>query len=357
MTEPRDAPAGSAGAAPHTLAWIDAARIVAVLAVISIHVVSRLVTNRGLPESWWFANVVDSASRWSVPMFVMISGALLLHSDLADEPARFYRRRFSRILLPLIAWTAIYLLYGHFARNNPETWRAALSAVVAGLPWYHLYFLYLIAGLYLAAPFLRPLVATSSRRVLGLAAVVFMTLGVVDSLAVKWLGLGGVNAATRFVPYIGYFLAGAWLVGLAPNRSRIVTAVLVVAIGIAATAVGTDLLIDRFGLGKGRYLYEYLSVTTVPVSLAVFALFRWSAPAMERVAAWLPGRALATVAAATLGIYVIHPLVMVGLAMVGLRARAFFVPLAAPATVLAAFAVSLVIVLVLQRLPLIRRIV
>jgi surface polysaccharide O-acyltransferase-like enzyme len=343
---------------PRSLAWIDAARVTAIVAVIAIHVASPLVTSRADPPSWWFGNAVDSAARWSVPLFVMISGALLLRSDLADEPVRFYRRRLARILPPLVAWTVIYLIYGYLSADNPQTLREAIAYVAAGRPYFHLYFLYLIGGLYLVTPFLRPLVARSSSRVLGIAVLVFLALGIADSLALRWFGTGGANAATRFVPYIGYFLAGAWLVGQAPTRGRIAASLVTVALGIGLTVVGTSLLIDRFGFGRGLYLYEYLSLTTVPVSLAVFTLFVWSAPTFDRMAARMPGRWLSIVAATTLGIYVIHPLVLTALGNVlGLRARAFFYPVAVPATVLAAFAVSLLIVLILRRVPFVRRIV
>ena len=134
-------------------------------------------------------------------------------------------------------------------------------------------------------------------------------------------------------------------------------AAVVAVVGIVATAVGTHVLLSNVGFGKGFYFYEYLSVTTVPVTLAVFALFLWSAPQMERLAARLPGRALSIVAAATLGIYVIHPLVMQGLGALGLGVRSFFVPLAAVTSVLATFAVSLAIVLLLRQVPGVRRLV
>lgn len=337
--------------APQSIAWIDAARIAAILAVISIHVVSPLVTNRSLPESWWFGNVVDSVARWSVPVFVMLSGALLLHSSLADDPLAFYRRRLSRILPPLIAWTVIYLVRGSVTLDQ------AVSYVLAGRPSFHLYFLYLLVGLYLVAPFLRPLVARTDRRVLGIGIVVFLALGMSDDLIVVWRHLGGVNAATRFVPYIGYFLAGAWLIGLRPTRARVITAATVAVVAILGTAIGTKVLVHFFGLGQGRYLYEYLSVTTVPASLAVFALFLWSAPWADRLATRLPRGWLSVVAGSTLGIYVIHPLFLSWLGDFGLGPRTFFVPLAVAATVLATFALSLATILILRKVPGIRRLV
>jgi surface polysaccharide O-acyltransferase-like enzyme len=343
--------------AQRSLAWIDAARVAAILAVITIHVTSALELNRALPFSWWYGNVLDSASRWSVPLFVMISGALLLHSDVADDPPAFYRRRLSRILPPLIAWSAIYLLYGHAVANTPKTLGDAVSLVIQGRPYFHLYFLYLITGLYLVAPFLRPVVRLPDQRVLGMAVLFFLVLGMVDDTIIIWGRSGGANAATRFLPYIGYFLAGAWLTRLSQTKGRMVAAGSVAILGILATAVGTDLLVEHLGFGQGLYLYEYLSVTTVPTTLAIFALFLWSAPLMDRIAARVPRGWLSVVAGSTLGIYVIHPLVMQGLGKLGLGARAFFVPLAVPAFVVATFVASLVIVLALRRVPVVRRLV
>jgi surface polysaccharide O-acyltransferase-like enzyme len=340
-----------------SLAWIDAARVTAILAVIAIHTVASLVSNRSLPESWWFGNIVDSASRWSVPLFVMLSGALLLGGKAADDPISFYRRRLSRILPPLIAWSAIYLVYGHFNADNPKTLGDAVAYVLAGRPYFHLYFLYLIAGLYAVAPLLRPLVALPGSRVLAISVVVLFALEIADDFIVVSGHGGGTNAVTRFVPYVGYFVAGPLMTRISPSRGRMIGAAVVAVVGIVATAVGTHVLLSNVGFGKGFYFYEYLSVTTVPVTLAVFALFLWSAPQMERLAARLPGRALSIVAAATLGIYVIHPLVMQGLGALGLGVRSFFVPLAAVTSVLATFAVSLAIVLLLRQVPGVRRLV
>lgn len=348
---------GGAQAGQPSLAWVDAARVTAVLAVIAIHTVSSLVANRSLPESWWFGNFVDSASRWSVPLFVMLSGALLLTGPAADDPISFFRRRLSRILPPLIVWSAIYLVYGHFNADNPRTVDDAVAYVLAGRPYFHLYFLYLIAGLYAVAPILRPLVALPGRRILTIAVVVLFALEIADDLIVVSGHGGGANAVTRFVPYVGYFLAGPLLTRISPSRGRVITAAIVATLGGAATAVGTDFLLANVGFGKGFYFYEYLSVTTVPVTLAMFALFMWSAPQLKRLAARLPASAISRIAAATLGIYVIHPLVMQGLGVLGLGVRSFFVPLAVFASVLATFAVSLVIVLLLRQVPGIRRVV
>ena len=300
---------------------------------------------------------MDSAARWSVPVFVMISGALVLHSSSADDPLLFYRRRLSRVLPPLVAWSAIYLVYGHLATNNPKSLDDAVAYILAGRPYFHLYFLYLITGLYLIAPFLRPMVALPDKRVLGIAVLVLLTMEMADNMILISGHGGGANAVTRFVPYLGYFLAGAWLRELEPTRRRIVGAASIVVLGIGATAVGTDLLLANIGFGKGFYLYEYLSITTVPTSLAIFVLFAWSGAFLDRTTNHNFRRLLSVLASSTLGIYVVHPLVIQAFGTLGFGVRSFFVPLAALVSVLTVFLVSLVIVLVVRQMPGLRRLV
>jgi len=55
------------------IGWIEIGRVAAILAVIAIHVASPLVIRPSHPESWWFGNLVESGSRWCVPVFVMVS--------------------------------------------------------------------------------------------------------------------------------------------------------------------------------------------------------------------------------------------------------------------------------------------
>ncbi|MFZ4557738.1 MAG: acyltransferase family protein, partial [Pseudanabaena sp.] len=66
--------------------WVDKARIFAVIAVIVLHVSAIVVV--GIKDfndpQWWFGNIYDSMVRWCVPVFVMISGALLL-SETKNE--------------------------------------------------------------------------------------------------------------------------------------------------------------------------------------------------------------------------------------------------------------------------------
>ena len=98
-------------------------------------------------------------------------------------------------------------------------------------------------------------------------------------------------------------------------------------------------------------------MTTVPVSLAVFALLVWLAPpVMGRLSA--PARRLvASAAAASFGIYLVHPMILEGLSRLGVSALATFAPVAVAATIAFAFLISWAIVATLERIPGLRTIV
>ena len=80
--------------------WLDSLRAIAILAVIVIHVSSPVV-NRAYGSNmtyWWIGHVFDSAVRFAVPLFLMISGAMLLTKEY--NLREFYKKRVVRVLLP-----------------------------------------------------------------------------------------------------------------------------------------------------------------------------------------------------------------------------------------------------------------
>jgi surface polysaccharide O-acyltransferase-like enzyme len=326
--------------------------------VLAIHVAAPLVALPFHPSSWWFGNVVESSARWCVPVFVMISGALLLSSARTVDATAFYRRRFARLGPAMLVWIPAYLAFGYLVNDVPSDLNEAVRSVLAGRPYYHLYFLFVIAGLYLVAPWLEPLAARAGSRQLTTAVVVATAIAIADGVILQ-LGIGGPNAVTRWVPFVGYFLAGVLIASVPGTPGRIRTAALVAVVGIAATAIGTAAMVGPLGLGlaHGRYLYEYPSVTTVPVSLAVFALLVWLGPGVMARLSPTSRRVIASVAAASFGIYLVHPMILEGLSRAGLNALSTVAPIALIVTITVTFLISWAIVIAISRIPGLRSIV
>ncbi|MEP6696474.1 MAG: acyltransferase family protein [Pseudonocardiales bacterium] len=337
------------GAPPARELWPDSARIAAICMVVVIHSVAGTV-QRTAPGSrmWWGAVLLDAAASWAVPVFAMLSGALLLGADRLRGTAAFYRRRFTRVGIPAVVWIAIYFAWSTWHLHHPFQLAAAAKATLGGSPYFHLYFLFVILGLYAITPFLRVVVGG-----IGRAELIGLTAG---CLAVTWLngyvGFYGIanqtNALTFFLPYVGYFLAGyalrdlvfrGWVFGL-------------LCLGVVATIVGEA--VEVYALGTFSPLYKY-SALTIVMSLLVFVVLaqlgRFGA------ARGLSGRIARPLAEASFGVYLLHPIVMaLFLERTGIDVFPATVT-ELPATVAFTIVATWIVILVVRQVPVLRRIV
>jgi len=66
-------------------------RILGAVAVVAVHVASFgvLLFGKVKPLDWWGCNLVDSFSRWTVPAFIMLSGAFLLDTGRKEDEKTF----------------------------------------------------------------------------------------------------------------------------------------------------------------------------------------------------------------------------------------------------------------------------
>lgn len=84
------------------ISWIDNLRGIACLMVVMIHTTTWYVTNAHSisPVNWDVANILNSASRVSVPLFFMISGFLFLASVAHNRDILFVSPRVSAFIAP-----------------------------------------------------------------------------------------------------------------------------------------------------------------------------------------------------------------------------------------------------------------
>jgi len=322
---------------------LDAARWLAALAVVLLHCAAVPVSDAGGYGSpaWVAANFYDSAVRWCVPVFVMISGALLLAPDKAEPLRRYYGRRAARICLPLLFWTAFYLawsaLLAHLDHGSlaPRQW---LGKLAEGKPYYHLWYLYMIVGLYLFAPFVRDVyLRASPRRRLACVAGIF-GVATLDTLYRQATGAGHGFFLTWFLPYLGYFVAGRMIF---EGRLRVPRPRTMLAGSVLATALGVHILSTADALNL--YFYEYFSLTVPFMSLAVFQIVLDSR---------LPR--LTLLAPLTFGVYLIHPVFLDIAQRTGLYTGAGPDGWAAPLAAAAVFLLSVASTWLMRRAPLMR---
>lgn len=334
--------------------WLDNARITAILAVVVLHAAVSAVVDTPLGSPyWWAGNLIDAFSRWCVPVFVMISGALLL-APARPEPAKlFYRKRAARILAPLLFWSAFYLGWIYLKgvlKGSPPTPNDLLQRLAAGEPYYHLWFLFMLVPLYLVTPLLRQLVARTSHATLLALTIAGFALVVTRVIYTHLIGRGPGPFPLWFLNYLPYFLLGHLIVSSPWQPAPIVARTVILVTG-ALTAVGCNELALQRGLASGLYFYDYLSVTVIPMSISVFYLMRyWRNPLLGPI---LTPR----VATLTMGVYLIHPLFIEILQRAGLGPIDFHPTLAIPLVALVAACSALAVARVLNRRAYLRRLI
>lgn len=278
-------------------------RVTAAFGVAALHVISLWLrdTDPGT-ASWWIADFYDAATRWCVPVFIMISGALLLKPHRLQPLNVFYRRRMGRILAPLLFWTVFYL--GLRVCFEGATWPVVVRDLVRGQPYGHLWYLYVIVGLYWITPLLQPFVGRASRRELAWAVVPLLAAVSAHSLISTFTaGQGKPTVFSLFVGYIPYYLCG-YLLSLVVVPPRwikcLAAAVMAVWIGIA---LGTGLLFHRIEF----YLSSHHSMLIMLLSVGVF-LLAGGLFGQQRAGGAHSWRILRYLDGLSFGIYLVHPL-------------------------------------------------
>lgn len=135
--------------------YLDYLRVLASIAVISIHVSATnwyATDIHGL--DWQMFNMYDAVSRWGVPAFVLISGALFLGRK--TEISTIYKKYVLRLVTAFVFWgLAYYLFNGDNILDRLSSFFKpgkiyAVTSVITN--HYHLWFVPMIAGIYVMIP-------------------------------------------------------------------------------------------------------------------------------------------------------------------------------------------------------------
>jgi surface polysaccharide O-acyltransferase-like enzyme len=262
----------------HNLAFASYLRVAAMSAVVLIHSCSAIVGNTAIRFSgtWWAGTALDLGSSWAVPVFIMVSGALLLEERPGEGARAFYGRRLQRIAIPLVVAHVGYIAVRWFLLSEPLTVAGLVRDLLQGTIYVQLYFFWIILGLYLITPLLRPALAGRTRGELfaiGAACVGWMwavragaqVLAVVHARTEIWQPA----ALTLFIPYIGYFVMGYALRDTILHGKALLTAA---GLFLAADA----LVIWYFGVGSHNAVVAVLAgggYQGLPVAVSAITLF------------------------------------------------------------------------------------
>lgn len=338
------------------LPYIDLLRGFACLCVVMVHVSGRFV--RGGVD-FWVGNVCDGLSRVGVPIFVMLSGALLLDENRECSWNKT-KRRIGRLVSFFIFWSLVYCIISLAAdlyRDRPIYMESVLLKVVNGN--YHLWFIPMMCGLCLISPLLRLWVNSDNRKYvcyfLGLAFVFTFALPQLNGIlcsafpAMRDLTLVKDINMHYTLGYSSYFVLGWYMntFNLKRYHKRICR---VGILGLIVTVFCTYLSLEYLD-STNLFFYDYFSVNVLMTSASLFCIIKHS-KSLQTKNKFLHN-VLFHVSRNSLGIYAVHLIVIDRLEFLyGMPAI-----VSIPAVFTLCIAISLLIVYVLKRIPIIRQFV
>ena len=179
----------------------DILRVISMIMVIIVHVSNVYSRSFGFisNSSFIFSLIFNTISRISVPIFLMISGALLLDRKFDFKK---YKKRIIKFLILIIVWDIIYLVWEYYYLHisYDKLYNLLFNPYRA-----HLWFLYTILLLYLIQPVLRKILIKSNIQV----KVLLLTLWILfstGSMIFKPLA-----QYFTFFSYMGFFIIGKYL--------------------------------------------------------------------------------------------------------------------------------------------------
>lgn len=275
---------------------IDTLRTLAASLVIILHVTAAAV-NKGMEShtydtAFWIANIFNSFSRICVPLFVLISGRFLLGKP--ETFKEFYQKRSTRILWPLVTWSVVYVLYlivGNYVLNGTVEIGSILWDTITGRPFYHLWYLFMLTGLYFITPVINYCLPHVSKKNLWFVALGFIILSILLYSYDKITG-NKQFFMIWFIQYLGYFLMGFLMKEKLNISSLLLLGIYIVS--SVSIAILTYFTAKNF---NSLYFYAYPTPFVILGSISIYLLFSQLS---------LSQNVLSKIAPLTLGIYVIH---------------------------------------------------
>ena len=348
------------------VSYFDFLRVLAAIAVILIHVSCKgWVKDQIGSLGWWGATFWDGASRWAVPIFVMISGALMLNPEKKFSIKKLYSKNILRMAIIFAVWSILYILFNNFVlKNDFIGFVDVIKSFFRG--YYHMWFIYMLIGLYIITPVLR--VITRKQVVMEYFLIVGILLSIIlpgiKSLCDGYLlveenrivglvssAIGSIIGSLEFkfaAGYVLYYVLGYLLSKIEISKTIRCICYVFGICGLILTVIYT---------GRVSILSQQLSgifESSTPWVLAqAVALFIFARYHCERIGR---NRIIKTISFLSLGIYLIHAGVIEYLLVYVCQNIKFnFVSIAIMSGIV--LVISAILTWIIKKIPLIKNIV
>lgn len=338
--------------------YLDYLRVFATLAVIILHVAAQHWSVVDVASLDWQAfNFYDSIVRWTVPVFVMISGSLFIENK-KHTIKRLYSKTILRIVTAFIFWSACYTVVESI--NYEMNFESAIACFLTG--HYHMWFLFMIVGLYIITPFLHKLVEnpTLVKYFLWISLIFAFIFPLINDLAYRFsTPIGNSikamldNTSAQFVlGYTFYYVLGLYLskTELSKRTRTIIYVIGLTGFLITIFASAHDSLLMQAANGKW---YGNFNINVLFESVAVFVFFKYCKALQSSTD--ILYKLVSKLSKYSFGVYLIHAMVLEGLySLFNLHTLSFNAFLSVPVVTVLVFIISVIISGIINHIPILK---
>ena len=363
------------------IVYLDMVRIIACILVVLVHVSAQWMERMAVPaetSAQWIGrpevtgvdfavtNAFHILAFSGVSLFVMISGALALNPNREEDLKTLLVKRTLHFFVLYYIWKFFFQIVTMLEKGiafTPDTIKEELIlALVKQRGYYHLWYLPMIAILYMAVPFVKKGFADKKicryfLAVFFITALLFPTLFLYEfKFKYLFVSFFEANDFSLFGGYLGYFVLGHylhnWRGDITVRKRRIIGVVGLVSF-VLACVLGT-----AASRQAGEPVYSMQTpfvVTNFLTSAGLFCVIQGLEGKLEKKEK--DAKCIAFAAGTTLGIYLLHPLVLNLFLAVGFNTAICSPILSVPLVLIAAVLVSGGIAALLLKVPGLRKLI
>ena len=291
---------------------LDITRIVAILAVVMIHTSeSFVVSYESSSLEFIWGNIFDGISRMGVPLFVMTSGSLILDENRSIGLKNLFFKYIKNTVFLLAFWSifycGIYNIIFPFIKGEAISLKRILYSLVMG--HFHMWYLYMIIGLYLITPFLREFVRKDNKHLV----LLFIVVSLITQFTIPMLnGLSLIREETVYLiefiekfhleffgGFITYYLIGWYVIHGGIKKQWWIYSLGIISLLIFILYVQITKDYDNGYSNKNILVLAYSTAVFLTLNCKI------KQPAKERLR-----KALETLSKLSFGVYIIHPLLL-----------------------------------------------
>lgn len=338
--------------------YLDILKTIAIIGVLLIHITSRGYTSFEFLSFDYLVSVFfNSVVRFSVPVFVMVSGTLFLTENKEISIKKMYSKYILRIVITLVLFSLFYeisdVIIGRIVNDVFEKAQIekAISNILNFNTHYHLYYLYIIVILYMLVPVLRVFLKSASKRnfeyflgFLYLFAIILPFLKSIFPNCIIGKGMTGQYIINLTYGMLFYFLLGHYFNKYTFKKR---TEDIIIIMGIIASVI--TFLLSAFEVKiHGRFTGRYIESMSVNVSFMASGLFVF----IKRISHCVKsGKIFTHISNASFLIYLIHDIYNIFFDYLGLNLTTFPAFVSIPALLVLVFGLSYISYLFLKKVP------